>query len=73
MNVPALPDAVTAWLTTQADQFRTYEHVPVYEGRQRRDPALAEWVLRALADGSCAGAAAAIEWVDRVRASREAA
>lgn len=69
-----LPDTVSAWITTQADAFRRYEHLPVYTGRQPRDDALIRSVLDALADGACSHTAAIREWVDmRVAGMEEAA
>jgi hypothetical protein len=74
------PAAVTSWLRTQAAAFRLHQlsnpfSKPGPDGRQPTpEEDCMRWLVRALADGSCPGAAAAIEWVGKTRAGmREAA
>jgi hypothetical protein len=61
------------WCADRAAAFRDWEdrEVVMYPGSGRlRDDELVSWVVRALANPDCDGAAAVLEEIDRARATR---
>lgn len=59
---------IVTWLAGLADRYPQHEATLPAGWPHNRDITWAMFVVRAMTDGSCPGAAAAVEWVDHVRA-----
>jgi hypothetical protein len=59
---------VLSWLADIADRYPHFEADLPDSWPHSRRVTYSMFMLRAMTDGSCVGAAAALEWVDMVRA-----